>query len=80
MWTATKMTDKLLSLSKSAAQPGSDNQKSKVHQDISYTKNKVIQPWQIVLITNDAKKIVIKGSGDNKKIPLLSTSVKVSTY
>jgi PBP1b-binding outer membrane lipoprotein LpoB len=80
MWTATKMADKLISLSQTASQAPTGGTKANA-QSISYTKNKVSQPWQIVLIPNDRKKqIIIMGYGGELKKPLVQTQVPVSTY
>lgn len=81
-WTATKMTDKVLKLSKSANAPSPGMPKAKrLGPEITYTKGKVSQSWQIVLIPNDrAKKIKIKAYGNSTKKPIIEREVHVSTY
>lgn len=82
MWSANKMVDALIRLSKTSGAhvPGEPRVK-KQSPEISYVKGKVTKPWQIVLIPNDrAKKIVVKAYGGDISKPAIVREVPVSTY
>lgn len=81
MWTASKMVDKLMQLNRSTLSTASPNQPTARQTTITYSKDRVEKPWQIVLIPNDSKKeIVVKAYGADTKTPMLSKKIPVSTY
>lgn len=76
MWTASKMVDKLMKLHK----PDNSNTGSQKSR-ISYVKDKVHKPWQVVLIPDDAnKQIIVKAYGDNINKPVITKKIHISTY
>lgn len=82
MWTATKMVDALIRLSKTSGThvPGEPRVK-KQSPEITYVKGKVTKPWQIVLIPDDAaKKIIVKAYGVDMSKPAVEREFHVSTY
>lgn len=82
MWTASKMVDALIRLSKTAGAhvPGEPRIK-KQSPEITYVKGKVTKPWQIVLIPDDiAKKIIVKAYGRDMKKPAVVREIPVSSY
>lgn len=82
MWTATKMADTLVRLSKTADAhiPGEPRVKNRMPA-ITYVKGHVTKPWQIVLIPDDkSKKILVKAYGDDIKKPAITKEIPVSTY
>jgi hypothetical protein len=83
MWTASKMVDKLLILNQ-VAHANPDNRQNSMPSSmprISYVKDKVKKPWQVVLVPDDHnKQIIIKAYGNDINHPVITRAVHVSTY